>query len=962
MSDTGGSLGFSLLPVGFIRNLFTLSQTAEAVAAPRFSGGSVVIPPEVFGLQAYADPIAVAPRIDRTTAMQCGAVKRARNLIAGTLGGLPIDCLDASGAAVASALFAQPEADTPRSVTMARLFEDLLFEGVAWWRVVERGWHGYPVKVRRLDPRTVNVERDQRVYYRPDGNAQGSSWEWIPDADLIRFDSPTDPLLTTAARAIRTALLLEESAALASMGVPPVDYFTPHPDADPLDPEEVQEILDDWQKARQKRRTGYVPDSLIYNVGGWNPEQLQLSEARDKAVLEIARHAGIDPEDLGVSTTSRTYQNGNQRRLDLIDFTLADYLNAVQDRLSMNDVCPRGYAARADTTFTTEQPGQAQAAQAPQLQPSQEAAAVRHDNVIRATFDALPPIRLDSGTAVAFSVDRERRTISGLIVPFGVPARSGGKLWQFARGVLKWTDPNRVKLWVQHDATQAVGYATELVETDSGIVGTFKVARGPEGDRALTFAEDKVWDGFSIGLGDGVVFDTRDGINHVVSAPLMETSLTPSPSFDDARVHSVAASASTQEGTHMPDGTQAQAAPKQPANQTTGPVDFAALGQALAAFAATQPPTAPAAPAQPQAPSFGAPEPVAAGQPTPATLEVREGPLYRFDGIGGEHDFSTDVIDALKFGNAEANARVVAFVAEQLQPSAPTFAVTSAGVAALNPTQQRPDMYVDQLDYTTPLYSAFYKGGLTDATPFTFPKFGSSADLVDDHTEGVEPDAGTFTATSQTVTPGPLSGRVEIPREVWDQGGNPQTSGLIWAEMQRAWREGLEARTAALLAGLNYTGRTITLTAGGVDAALVDELEAALIALQFIRGGNRFTFAAAHVDLFTRLAAAKDGEGRKLLPVLNPTNAVGTADPLYSRLTVAGRSVAPSWALGASAPASVQASYLAAPADVHVWNSAPERLTFEHRVAFIDLAVWGYAATACSRLDGVRKITYKKNA
>jgi len=80
----------------------------------------------------------------------------------------------------------------------------------------------------------------------------------------------------------------------------------------------------------------------------FNAEQIQLADQRQHAVLEIARAAGIDPEDLGVSTTSRTYQNSEQRRRDLLDFTLTAYMSAVEQRLSMRDVLPRGYEAKVN--------------------------------------------------------------------------------------------------------------------------------------------------------------------------------------------------------------------------------------------------------------------------------------------------------------------------------------------------------------------------------------------------------------------------------------------------------------------------------------------------------------------------------------------------------------------------------------------------------------------------------------
>ena len=43
------------------------------------------------GLEAYTDPVTYAPRIDRTSAMSVPAVKRARDLVCGSLGHLQLD-------------------------------------------------------------------------------------------------------------------------------------------------------------------------------------------------------------------------------------------------------------------------------------------------------------------------------------------------------------------------------------------------------------------------------------------------------------------------------------------------------------------------------------------------------------------------------------------------------------------------------------------------------------------------------------------------------------------------------------------------------------------------------------------------------------------------------------------------------------------------------------------------------
>ena len=200
--------------------------------------------------------------------------------------------------------------------------------------------------------------------------------------------------------------------------------------------------------------------------------------------------------------------------------------------------------------------------------------------------------------------------------------------------------------------------------------------------------------------------------------------------------------------------------------------------------------------------------------------------------------------------------------------SRPRFDIDTGNVANANPARNRPDMYVDQRKFTTPLYDAIHKGSLPDLTPFMFPKFNSASGLVADHVEGVEPTPGAFDMTSQTVTPSAMSGKVEITREVWDQGGNPQVSGLIWNKMVYAYYQALETKAVAILDAATPTA--IPLTAGAADDDLVNELESAIAGLQFVAGGNTFNFGAAQQDLYKKLAAAVDSTGRKLLPDHQP--------------------------------------------------------------------------------------------
>ena len=286
---------------------------------------------------------ALAPRIPRAEALQVPAVMRSRNLIAGTLGGLPIHLRDKNreihtGSEAPTTLFDQIDPDVPNIVTLAATYEDLFFESESLWRITEKNFSGFPTFCEHIEYRRWGVGSDG-LYI--DGYKQ-------PDNVVIRFYSPNPPLLVHAARAIRTCLNLDQTASTYANEPMPMGYFTPKEGGrDPAD-EKVQGILDKWAVSRARRQYGYVSAALDLKQMQFNAEQIQLKDQRQHAVLEIARAAGVDPEDLGVSTTSRTYQNAEQRRLDLLDFTLSHYMKAVEQRLSMGDVTPRGWRAKVN--------------------------------------------------------------------------------------------------------------------------------------------------------------------------------------------------------------------------------------------------------------------------------------------------------------------------------------------------------------------------------------------------------------------------------------------------------------------------------------------------------------------------------------------------------------------------------------------------------------------------------------
>ena len=980
---------------------------------PQFEIDAGSMPSEIFGIPSYSSTIGPVAAVSRREAIQVPAVKKGRDLIAGEIGTIPFRLLDTDNVEHVSTLLSQPERNRARSVTMTKLVEDLLFEGKAYWWTRERNFNRFPTYVWRVDPRAT-VDQDGYLHVTmPDGKLIK-----VPPADYVVFESPTEGVLSAGARAIRTWLKLAAAVDRYADSPRPQGWFTPRPEADP-DQSDVETFLDDWQQARQNGVDAYVPGVVDYHSTQWDPNQLQLVEGRKQAVVEIAAAMGVDPEDLGVSTTSRTYQNGQQRRIDKINDTLGMYVSAIAERLSMPDITPRGYRVEADfngflraddlsrfqayalgvklgifdrdaiarreglpqPTFPMPaqpaiQSGDANSLRDSSLETQQSGPPARH-NIAFDADDAQGFSFATDAVFSTFSVDQERRTISGLAVPYGVTARKNGRTYQFARGSLRLpADPSRIKLHIQHDRSQAVGKATILDDRPDGLYVTFQIARGPEGDRALMLAADGVYDGLSIGLRSDARFSLVGDVHHSGQGnDLAEISLTPDPAFDSARVSAVLAEADSgrnemhPEGCHcqecaLPNSTTRYVAPQPPAAPAAPAPQFdmgalvAALGQH---FAPAQPPA--------PAPAGGGPEVInpadgAAG----SGAQVAEPEPYRFDRSGalvaGTHDFARDLRDSFR-GDAAAHERAMGFIQAHAfnapatdMPDGPVqFAVQTGDVSSLvGVPVQRPDLYVDQRQFRYPLWEAVRKGTLDEITPIVVPKWSSHGGLVAAHTQDVNPTPGTFVATSETVTPGAVSGRVEITREVWDQGG-PAASALIWAKMVQSYNEALEASVVTELDGEGGV-TAITLTPGLTGQAQGAALGGHFADLQFVRGGFDFSTLALQQDLYKLLAGAIDTTNRPLFPIYGPTNANGTVAPRFAKLNIHGVDGFPEWALAAGGQVAPANSYLLDPASVFAVASVPQRLEFQYQVKSVELAIWGYRVVEVIDVPGIRKIIW----
>ena len=158
-------------------------------------------------------------------------------------------------------------------------------------------------------------------------------------------------------------------------------------------------------------------------------------------------------------------------------------------------------------------------------------------------------MRLTSST---FSIDAAqdgspKRTITGIALPYNTEATvSGGQTVSFLPGSLP-TEGKAPKLYMSHDASQAIGLVTERTDDETAMYFTAKVSTTALGDEALVLAADGVLDSVSVGVNPTKFSYNEDGVMIVEAADWMELSLVPQPAFSGATITDVAASIPTSE-------------------------------------------------------------------------------------------------------------------------------------------------------------------------------------------------------------------------------------------------------------------------------------------------------------------------------------------------------------------------------------------------------------------------------
>lgn len=332
----------------------TFTETEPVAASGTESTASDVTAPSL--------SLVRAQRVAIDIALSIGAVRKAMHVICGTLGAFALSVWTPEGERLPAtdpraAWLTQPDPTQTLQWTLTRTLSDLIWHDCAVWRISDRTLLGTPTAALRVHPSRVDAQRDP---LDPDRVAQ-----WIIDGRAV-----TNP---------QTRLIVFDGAGLGGLqryGFELLDLYgklqaaagryadAPHPHAilknhgADLSDTEITELLDSWEAARTTRSVGYTNDVIDYDpIEGWSAKDLQLTEAREYAALDVARLFGLPAFAIdGTNGDSMTYGNIVDRRRDLLQ-SLTPWSAVLENTLSMDDrtgrprgiAVPHGYTVRLDT-------------------------------------------------------------------------------------------------------------------------------------------------------------------------------------------------------------------------------------------------------------------------------------------------------------------------------------------------------------------------------------------------------------------------------------------------------------------------------------------------------------------------------------------------------------------------------------------------------------------------------------
>ena len=442
-----------------------------------------------------------------------------------------------------------------------------------------------------------------------------------------------------------------------------------------------------------------------------------------------------------------------------------------------------------------------------------------------------------------------RREITGIAVPYGVAATvADGTSVIFEQGSLP-VDGKAPRLYMNHDATNAIGIVTERVDTPEGMMFTAKISKTQAGDEALILAMDGVLDSVSVGVNPIKYTTAKDGTVTVTAADWIELSLVPVPAFAGAIITDIAASIPQEE----PEISTIETEP----TQETEPMSEATIPAVEA--------TIPTAPIFAQAKrTFKMPTP---------------GEYLAALHAGGDtfHNVNAAYKDAVKL--------------QQTALQAAAGDILTTDTPGLLPVPVLGPLFQD-LNFVRPVVTAFGARSMPNTPSKTFvrPTITTHTSAAT-QTEGSAVSATTMVIASNTVTKTTVAGQVTITRQDMDF-TDPASMNLILNDLAGEYLIKTDDVAAdALVAGKTASGSTWTVTAGDPTSLISSLYDAAR---EIAEDSNYFpTHLCVSPDVWEKLGAQLDSNKRPVLGYVTDgimgQNSIGKVGGMgYNNMNVMG--------------------------------------------------------------------------
>lgn len=285
---------------------------------------------------------------------------RAAILLSDLLGQVPWDAWRVIGDAPETkitprpTLLEQPHPPYPRMTTITSAMLDLIWHGNSVWVIAARNAFGVPtavipvpacsVAVRRVTPFVSSPLPVGALEYKIGSLTLGSS-------DVIHVMGPCEPgavrglgVLETQLNALTLAQTQDRQAAsISTAGVPTGILKSTDPD---IQKDEALDLKAQWIASQSTRTVAFLNSSTEFTPLSWNPEELQLVEARKFTLNTLELIFGLPVGWLGGMNSARQYSNIEQDDINLLKFSLGGHLARFEQTLSL--AYPRGTNVRAD--------------------------------------------------------------------------------------------------------------------------------------------------------------------------------------------------------------------------------------------------------------------------------------------------------------------------------------------------------------------------------------------------------------------------------------------------------------------------------------------------------------------------------------------------------------------------------------------------------------------------------------